>query len=63
MPGKDCVGSVTFCATIHRQVTDREGEVTLTLRIPASDAPLAVQAALLLTMQVVRVTLAPEDED
>lgn len=46
-------------ATIHRLVTDKDGECKLTLTIPRSDLPEALKLALLLE-QVVEVTIEPE---
>lgn len=55
-------GAITFSASLHRSTTDREGEVTLVLKVPASDAPLVTQAFLVLREVPLVVTLSLEGE-
>ena len=55
-------GAITFLASLHRSTTDREGEVTLTLKVPASEALVVTQAFLLLREVPLAVTLSLEGE-
>lgn len=56
-------GAITFAASLYRSVQDgRDGEVTLTLKVPASDSILVTQAFQLLREMELRVTLALAQE-
>lgn len=57
----DAPPRLAFIAALHRATTDREGEVTLVLKVPASDSPLVTQAFLLLRETALRVTLEPAE--
>lgn len=52
----------TFFASIHSARTDREGEVTLALKVPASDAILVAQLVALLVGRLIRVTITSASE-
>ena len=54
--------TITFPATLHRLSMDREGEVSLTLKVPATSLQEVVTMSVL-NDQVFRVEVRPEKEE